>query len=144
MGFCGGSVIKNPPANAGDTGLIPRSGRSPGEENSNHSSLLSWEIPWTKKTDRLQSMGLQKSQTTQWLNNNNIRKVIDFCIVTSVSDHLTILLKYSLRILLVFLIILYFLGRKLYISQISCCDFSKTSNSCFLRSTNQSRPLRML
>ena len=30
-GFTGGSVIKNPPANAGDTGSIPGSGRSPGE-----------------------------------------------------------------------------------------------------------------
>ena len=30
MGFSGGSVVKNPPANAEDTGLIPGSGRSPG------------------------------------------------------------------------------------------------------------------
>ena len=35
MGFPGGSVIKNPPANAGDTGLIPGSGGSPGEKNVN-------------------------------------------------------------------------------------------------------------
>ena len=28
-------MVKNPPANAGDTGLIPRSGRSPGEGNGN-------------------------------------------------------------------------------------------------------------
>ena len=34
-GFTGGSVIKNPPANAGDTGSIPGSGRYPGEENGN-------------------------------------------------------------------------------------------------------------
>ena len=27
-GFLGGSVVKNPPANAGDMGLIPDSGRS--------------------------------------------------------------------------------------------------------------------
>ena len=27
-GFPGGSVVKNPPANAGDTGLIPDPGRS--------------------------------------------------------------------------------------------------------------------
>ena len=27
-GFPGGSVVKNPPANAGDTGLIPYLGRS--------------------------------------------------------------------------------------------------------------------
>ena len=33
MGFLGGSVIKNPPTNAGDVGLIPESGRSPGEGN---------------------------------------------------------------------------------------------------------------
>ena len=31
LGFPGGSVVKNPPANAGDTGSIPRSGKSPGE-----------------------------------------------------------------------------------------------------------------
>ena len=30
-GFPGGSVVKNLPTNAGDTGLIPGSGRSPGE-----------------------------------------------------------------------------------------------------------------
>ena len=31
MGFPGGSVVKNPPAIAGDQGSIPGSGRSPGE-----------------------------------------------------------------------------------------------------------------
>ena len=30
LGFSGGSVIKNLPASAGDVGLIPGSGRSPG------------------------------------------------------------------------------------------------------------------
>ena len=34
-GFPGGSVIKNPSANAGDMDLIPWSGRSPGEGNGN-------------------------------------------------------------------------------------------------------------
>ena len=37
-GFPGCSVVKNPPANAGDkrdTGSAPRSGRSPGKENGN-------------------------------------------------------------------------------------------------------------
>ena len=36
--FPGGSVVKNPPVNAGDKGdmgLIPGSGRSPGEGNGN-------------------------------------------------------------------------------------------------------------
>ena len=38
MGFPGGSVVKNPPANAGDTrnrDSIPGLARSPGEGNSN-------------------------------------------------------------------------------------------------------------
>ena len=33
MGFPGGSVVKNLPANAGDVGSIPGSERSPGEGN---------------------------------------------------------------------------------------------------------------
>ena len=35
MGFPGGSVVKNPPANAGDVGSARGSGRPPGEENGN-------------------------------------------------------------------------------------------------------------
>ena len=35
MGFPGGSVVKNTPANAGDVGSIPGSGRSPGGGNGN-------------------------------------------------------------------------------------------------------------
>ena len=34
-GLPGGSVVKNPPANSGDMGLVPGSGRSPGEGNGN-------------------------------------------------------------------------------------------------------------
>ena len=34
-GFPGGSVVKNPPANAGDVGSIPGLGRCPGEGNGN-------------------------------------------------------------------------------------------------------------
>ena len=34
-GFPGGSVVKYPPTNAGDTGLIPGSGRSPEEGSGN-------------------------------------------------------------------------------------------------------------
>ena len=35
MGFPDGSVVKKLPANAGDVGLIPGSGRSPGKGNGN-------------------------------------------------------------------------------------------------------------
>ena len=37
-----------------------------------HSSILVWEIPWAEKPGRLQSMGLQKSQTQLSNNNSNI------------------------------------------------------------------------
>ena len=35
LDFPGGSVVKKPPDNAGDVGLIPVLGRSPGEGNGN-------------------------------------------------------------------------------------------------------------
>ena len=63
----GGSVIKNLPADVGDIGLIPVSGRSPGEGNywrKSHSSILAWKIPWTGEPGRLQSMGSQKKSNT--------------------------------------------------------------------------------
>ena len=58
-----GSVVKNLPANAGDMGSIPGSGRSLEKEMATHSSILAWETPWTEEPGRLQSMGLQKSKT---------------------------------------------------------------------------------
>ena len=30
------------------------------EEEANHSSILTWEIPWAENAGRLQSMGLQR------------------------------------------------------------------------------------
>ena len=54
MSFPGGSVVKNPPANAGDAGLIPALGRSLEEEMAIHSSILAWTIPWTEEPGRLQ------------------------------------------------------------------------------------------
>ena len=47
MGFPGGSVVKNSPASAGDTGdmsSIPGLGSSPGGEMESHSSILAWKI----------------------------------------------------------------------------------------------------
>ena len=40
-----GSVVKNLPASAGDMGSLPRSGRSPGEENGSHFSIPAWKFP---------------------------------------------------------------------------------------------------
>ena len=45
MGFLDGSHGKESVCKVGDPGLIPDSGRSPGEENGNPSSILAWKIP---------------------------------------------------------------------------------------------------
>ena len=63
VGFPGGSVVKNLPASAGDSGSISGLGRSPGEGMATHSSILVWEILWMEEPGRPQPMGLQKSWT---------------------------------------------------------------------------------
>ena len=50
-------MVKNPPANAGDVGLIPGSGRSLEKEMATRSSIPTWKIPWTEAFGGLQSMG---------------------------------------------------------------------------------------
>ena len=61
MGFPGGSVLKNLPANSGDVGLIPGSGRSLEREMATHCSILAWKMPWTEEPGKLQSMGSQRA-----------------------------------------------------------------------------------
>ena len=34
------------------------------KEMATHSSILAWEIPWAEEPGRLQTMGLQESDTT--------------------------------------------------------------------------------
>ena len=67
MGFPDGTVVKSLSANAADAGdsvLIPGSGRSLGGGNGNPlQDILPWKIPWTEEPGRLQSMGLRKSWT---------------------------------------------------------------------------------
>ena len=58
----GGTMVKNLPASAGDTGSIPGLGRFLGEGNGYPLQYSCWEIPWTEEPGGLQSMGLQ-SQT---------------------------------------------------------------------------------
>ena len=53
-------MVKNLPANAGDTGLIPGQEDPLEKEMATHSSILSWEIPWIEEPGGLQSMGLQR------------------------------------------------------------------------------------
>ena len=52
-------MVKNPPANAGDSGLIPGLGRFLEKEMATHASILAWGTPRTEVPGRLQSMGSQ-------------------------------------------------------------------------------------
>ena len=63
MGFSGGSMVRNLPANAGDFGSIPGSGKSPGEENGNplHYSCLG--NPMDSGAQWATVHGVTKSQT---------------------------------------------------------------------------------
>ena len=54
-----GSDGKESACNAGDLDSIPRLGRSSGEGNGNHSSILVWKIPRTEEPGGLQSVGSQ-------------------------------------------------------------------------------------
>ena len=62
-GFPGGSVVKNPPPDAGeagDVGSIHGLENSLEEEMTTNSSLLAWKIPWTEGPGRLQSIESQR------------------------------------------------------------------------------------
>ena len=59
-GFPGGSEDKASACNTGDLGLIPGSGRSPGEGNGNPLQYSGLENPITEEPGGLQSAGLQR------------------------------------------------------------------------------------
>ena len=70
IGFPGGSVVKNPPANAGDSedgGSIPGLGRSPGEGNGKLLQYYCLGNPMDKGSWRATVHGVTKSRT--WLSN---------------------------------------------------------------------------
>ena len=70
--FPGGSVAKNPPASGvNKEKRIQSLGREDPVEKevATHSSILAQKIPWREEPGRLQSMGVQKSDTILQLNN---------------------------------------------------------------------------
>ena len=63
LGLPSGSVVKNPPANAGgtgDTGFIPCWEDVLEEGMATHSSTLARRTPWTEEPGRLQCIGSQR------------------------------------------------------------------------------------
>ena len=68
-------MVKNLPANAGDKKMsVPFLGwEDPLEEEmATHSSILTWEIPWTEDPGRLQFTGVAKGmEMTKQPKNNN-------------------------------------------------------------------------
>ena len=56
-------MVKNPPANAGDMGLIPLPGRSPGEGNGNPLQCSYQENPMDREVWRAAVYGIAKSRT---------------------------------------------------------------------------------
>ena len=58
------SDLKNPPANARDVGLIPRSGRSPGGKHGKPFHYLAWEMPWAEEIEGGRRRGQQRMR---WL-----------------------------------------------------------------------------
>ena len=61
--FLGGSVVRNPPANAGDAGLISGWGRSPGEGNDNPLQYSCLENPMERGAWKAAVHGVTESQT---------------------------------------------------------------------------------
>ena len=73
MDFPGGSVVKNPPANAGDVNSIPELGRSSGERNGNPLQYSCLENSTDRGAWWATVHGVMKeSDTTKQLNNNNL------------------------------------------------------------------------
>ena len=62
-GFSGGSAVKNLPANEGDMGWIPGSGRSPQKGNGNPFQCSSLGNPMDRGVWRATVHGVTKSQT---------------------------------------------------------------------------------
>ena len=59
-GFPGGAVVKNLPANAGDSGSTPGWEYPLEEGMATHASILAWRISWTEDPGGIQSMVSQR------------------------------------------------------------------------------------
>ena len=67
MGFPGGSIVKNPPANPGDASSIPGLGRPPGVGNGNPFQYYCLENPMDRGPWWATVHEVAKSDMTKWL-----------------------------------------------------------------------------
>lgn len=65
VGFPGGTVVKSPPAKAGDAGSTPGSGRSPEGGSDGHSCILAWKFD-RQRGWRTAVHGAAKSWMSNW------------------------------------------------------------------------------
>ena len=88
MGFPGGTVVKNPPVNAGDKRdeempIRPLGWEDPLEkEVAIHCTILAWKIPWAEEPGWLQSMGLQKVGHDRVIEHGRILEILSLSSLT--------------------------------------------------------------
>ena len=92
MGFPGGLVVKNPPANAGNTGSNPGSGRSPGGGNGNPLQYSCLENPMDRGAwwATVHGIARVRHDIVQQLSSNN-------CILFYTSQYCTIVIFDNLK-----------------------------------------------
>ena len=76
MGFPVGSMVKNLSANAGDTGLIPGSGRYPGEGNGNLLVFLPGKSHGQRSVMGYSPRGHKKLDTTE----HAYTMIVQYCV----------------------------------------------------------------
>ena len=92
MGFPGGTVVKNPPVNAGDKRdeempIRPLGWEDPLEkEVAIHCTILAWKIPWAEEPGWLQSMGLQKVGHDRVIEHGRILEILSLSSLTGAQD----------------------------------------------------------
>ena len=75
----GGSDGKESACNVQDPSSIHESGRSRGEANATHYSILAWRIPWTEDPGRATALEIAKS----WTQLSDLHKRIYLCCNTN-------------------------------------------------------------
>ena len=80
-------MVKNPPANAGDTGSIPGPGRSPGEENGSPLQYSCLKNSMVREARQVPVHGDAESDTTEQLT------LVCICVCVSVSVCVCVCIK---------------------------------------------------